>query len=86
MPPAYPLHHVEHGPVGAPVIVFLHGITGSRRYWEKRVRSLQGRYRLVLPDLLGFGLSPKPRLDYGMPIFRDTLRDFLVDRGLAQRP
>jgi pimeloyl-ACP methyl ester carboxylesterase len=86
MPPAHPLHHVEHGPAGAPVVVFLHGITGSRRYWEKRVRSLQGRYRLILPDLLGFGLSPKPKLEYGMSTFRDTLRDFLVDRGLAERP
>ena len=86
MPPAHPLHHVEHGPTAAPVIVFLHGITGSRRYWESRVRPLASRFRLVLPDLLGFGLSPKPRLEYGMATFRDSLRDFLVDRGLAERP
>jgi pimeloyl-ACP methyl ester carboxylesterase len=86
MPPAPVLHHVDAGPAGAPVIVFLHGITGSRRYWEKRVRPLAGRYRLIIPDLIGFGLSPKPRLDYSMETFRDTLRAFLVDRGLAARP
>ena len=86
MPPAIPLHHVEAGPTGGQAVVFLHGITGSRRYWEKRVRPLADRYRLILPDLPGFGLSPKPRLDYSMETFRDALRDFLVDRGLAGRP
>ncbi|HKQ97480.1 MAG TPA: alpha/beta hydrolase [Candidatus Polarisedimenticolia bacterium] len=86
MPPSHPLHHVETGRHDGPVIVFLHGITGSRRYWEKRVGPLARRYRLVLPDLIGFGLSPKPEIAYSMTAFRDSLREFLVDRGLADRP
>lgn len=86
MPPAHPLYHVDVGRPDGPVIVFLHGITGSRRYWEKRVRPLAQRYRLVLPDLIGFGLSPKPEIAYSMTAFRDSLREFLVDRGLADRP
>jgi pimeloyl-ACP methyl ester carboxylesterase len=80
------LHYVEAGPPGAPAVVFLHGITGSRRYWEKRVRPLADRYRLVLPDLLGFGLSPKPYLDYTMEVFRDSVRAFIEEVGLADRP
>jgi pimeloyl-ACP methyl ester carboxylesterase len=83
---AQALHYVESGGPDAPVIVFLHGITGSRRYWEKRVRPLADRYRLVIPDLLGFGLSPKPYLDYTMEVFRDSLRGFIEEVGLADRP
>jgi pimeloyl-ACP methyl ester carboxylesterase len=80
------LHFVERGRPSAPAVVFLHGITGSRRYWEKRVGSLADRYRLVLPDLLGFGLSPKPYLDYTMVVYRDSLRAFIEEVGLAERP
>ncbi len=82
----YALHYVDHGPRDAPTILFLHGITGSRRYWEKKVRPLARRYRLVIPDLLGFGLSPKPYLEYTMELYRNTVRDFVVECGLAGRP
>jgi pimeloyl-ACP methyl ester carboxylesterase len=80
------LHYVEAGRDSAPAIVFLHGITGSHRYWQKKVRPLADRYRLVLPDLLGFGLSPKPYLDYTMDVFRDSVRAFIEEVGLADRP
>lgn len=82
----YALHYVEHGPRDAPPILFLHGITGSRRYWEKKVRPLARRHRLLIPDLLGFGLSPKPHLEYTMEVFRDTVRDLVVECGYADRP
>jgi pimeloyl-ACP methyl ester carboxylesterase len=74
------------GPPAAPPILFLHGITGSRRYWQKRVRPLADRWRLILPDLLGFGLSPKPYVDYTMPVFRDSVRGLVEEIGLAGTP
>jgi pimeloyl-ACP methyl ester carboxylesterase len=80
------MHYVEAGRPDAPTLVFLHGITGSRRYWEKRVRPLAARHRLVLPDLLGFGLSPKPYVDYTMDLFRDSLRALVEELDLADRP
>ncbi len=81
-----PLHSVELGSTERQAILFLHGITGSRRYWQKRVRPLSLRYRLVLPDLLGFGLSPKPEIDYTMDVFRDSVRNLVEEIGLAGRP
>ena len=86
MRPGSSLHHVELGPRGAPAILFLHGITGSRRYWLARVRPLQVRYRLVLPDLVGFGLSPKPEIDYTIDVFRDSVRCLVEELGLQRRP
>jgi pimeloyl-ACP methyl ester carboxylesterase len=79
------LHAVRYGDPSARVLVFLHGITGSRRYWEKRVMQLGRKYRVIIPDLLGFGLSPKPRIDYTMAAFVSSLRAFLEAEGLGER-
>ena len=86
MRPHYALHYVEHGEPDAPAVLFLHGITGSRSYWEKKVRPLARGRRLILPDLLGFGLSPKPHLEYTMDLYRDTVRDLIEECGLDRRP
>ncbi len=80
------LHYVERGNPRGPVLLFLHGITGSRRYFQKRVRPLEHDYRVVLPDLPGFGLSPKPYTEYTLDLFRDSVRAFVEERGLATRP
>jgi len=80
------LHCVEAGPENAPPILFLHGITGSRRYWQRKVRPLARVHRLILPDLIGFGLSPKPHLEYTIDVFRDSVRTLVEERGLAARP
>ncbi len=80
-----PLHAARYGDPSARTLVFLHGITGSRRYWEKRVMQLGRRYRVVIPDLLGFGLSPKPRIDYKMSAFVESLRAFIEGEGLDKR-
>ena len=86
MRPPNALHYVERGNSRGPILLFLHGITGSRRYFQRRVRPLERDYRLVLPDLLGFGLSPKPYLEYTLDLFRESVRAFVEERGLAARP
>ncbi|HEY3176294.1 MAG TPA: alpha/beta hydrolase [Candidatus Polarisedimenticolia bacterium] len=84
--PDGPLHGVRLGPPLAHPLVFVHGITGSRRYFERRVTSLADRYRIVIPDLLGFGLSPKPAVDYTVARFQRSLRGYLQAEGVAGRP
>ncbi len=44
----------------------LHGLAASSRYWTHRVGPLLGDHRLLVPDLLGFGDSPKPRARYDL--------------------
>jgi len=66
------LHRSVVGPEGAPPILVLHGITGSRRYWLPRILPLARRHRLIIPDLPGFGLSPKPFTDYTPAFFVET--------------
>lgn len=49
---------------GAHVVVFLHGLGATRRYWKPAVLELQDEAQVVLVDLLGFGDSPKPWCAY----------------------
>jgi abhydrolase domain-containing protein 6 len=53
-------------PVGAPTLLMLHGFTGSKENWYPLVERLRGRYRVLIPDLPGWGASErKPGADYG---------------------
>lgn len=45
---------------GAPVIL-LHGHTLDRRMWADQVEALQDAYRVIVPDLRGYGLSSDPK-------------------------
>ncbi len=47
------------GDSGTP-IVLLHGLASSSRYWTPGIPLLAPFHRLIMPDLLGFGRSPKP--------------------------
>ena len=48
---------------GEPILL-VHGLGGSGRYFERLAARLDGRFRVVAPDLAGFGSSEKPKLGY----------------------
>jgi len=50
----------EAGPADAPVILLLHGFPTSSHMFRHLMWMLAGRYRLVAPDLPGFGLTKAP--------------------------
>lgn len=56
-PPALRVRQAGSGPP----LVMLHGLASSSRYWEPHQEMLGRTYRMIMPDLLGFGRSPKPR-------------------------
>lgn len=68
-------------------LVFLHALGASSRYFALRLGTLPDHARCVLPDLLGFGLSPKP-IDgtYTVTDHLDALHAALVGRGVAAGP
>lgn len=56
----------DDAPPGAPVVVMVHGYTGSKENWYPVAKRLRGRYRLLVPDLPGWGESErKAGEDYG---------------------
>lgn len=45
--------------------------------WENQVAALSKRYRLYIPDLLGYGYSDRPKVDYTPSLFVDMVRQFM---------
>lgn len=54
-------HVVDEGPVDAPVVVMLHGNPTWSFYWRKLVVALRDRFRCIVPDHIGCGLSDRPQ-------------------------
>ena len=89
---AIALRHVQlHGhDVGfriggsGPVVVLLHGLTGSSTTWREVMPRLAENYTVIAPDLLGHGESAKPRGDYSLGAFASGIRDLLVALGVEQ--
>jgi pimeloyl-ACP methyl ester carboxylesterase len=54
----YKLHVSTSG--SGPTVILLHGIATSSDSWKYLLPLLNGRYKCITIDLIGFGLSPKP--------------------------
>jgi len=57
------LFYREAGPAGAEVLVLLHGFPTSSYMFRNLIPRLADRYRVIAPDMLGFGLSDAPHID-----------------------
>ncbi len=68
----------------APPIVFVHGWVSSHKFWRETIPAFAPRYRCVAPDLVGFGLSGKPRRDYSIEAYARWLEGFLDALGLGR--
>ncbi len=55
------MHYLDEGPPEAPVLLALHGNPTWSFYWRALIRRFAGRYRVVVPDHIGCGLSDKPQ-------------------------
>src|SRR5881275_18452 len=75
-------HRVRYRQAGwGPVIVLIHGITGSSETWDDVIEPLAERFTVVAPDLLGHGASAKPRGDYSLGAYASAIRDLLGALG-----
>jgi len=62
----------------APTVVMIHGFTGSKENWYPLAAKLRGRYRLVIPDLPGWGDSERiAGADYGFVAQSERVAAFL---------
>jgi pimeloyl-ACP methyl ester carboxylesterase len=52
--------YLDEGPRDAPVVLMLHGNPSWSFYWRHLVLGLRDRYRCIVPDHVGMGLSDKP--------------------------
>jgi len=81
--------HVIHsrtapGPANGsgPVLVLVHGLVISSLYMVPTAERLAPNFRLLAPDLPGFGLSSKPDRTFSIPDLADVLAQWLRALGL----
>lgn len=74
------------GPAEAPPLVLLHtpDIGASAREMQAIMEPLAQTYRVYAPDLLGFGLSDRPNIDYSAAMYSALCQDFL--REVVKEP
>jgi pimeloyl-ACP methyl ester carboxylesterase len=65
-----------------PVLLLLHGLGCDHTTWSPVVDELSRRYTVIAPDLLGHGLSDKPRADYSLGGYANGMRDLLTVLGI----
>lgn len=61
-----------------PVLLLLHGLGCDHTTWSPVIRQLARRFTVIAPDLLGHGLSDKPRADYSLGGYANGMRDLLT--------
>jgi len=58
-------------------LVLIHGLGASANRWEYVIPHFEKNYRVIVPDLIGFGYSDKPLVDYTTDFFSEFLKKFL---------
>ncbi|MFC3814325.1 alpha/beta fold hydrolase [Lysobacter sp. GCM10012299] len=78
--PGIGMSYLDEGPRDGEVVVMLHGNPSWSYYWRRLVLGLRDRYRCIVPDHVGMGLSDKPDDSAGAsPGYRYTLQSRIDD-------
>lgn len=77
------MHHLESGPADGPVVVMVHGNLSTSRFYEHLMPGLP-EYRVIAPDMRGFGRSEPAPLDAtrGLDDWADDLDALLRALGV----
>ena len=74
------IHYLEAG-AGDPIL-FLHGIPTSSYVWRNTIPRLAKIGRCIAPDLIGFGKSEKPDIEYSVFDHIRYLEKFIIELNL----
>jgi pimeloyl-ACP methyl ester carboxylesterase len=77
----------EAGSADAPVILLLHGFPTSSHMFRDLIPALADRYRVIAPDLPGFGQTKAPRrgdFEYTFDSLAEVIDGFVEALGLAR--
>ncbi|KRC48701.1 MULTISPECIES: alpha/beta fold hydrolase [unclassified Nocardioides] len=65
-----------------PALLLLHGLACDHTTWSPVIDELAKKYTVIAPDLLGHGVSDKPRADYTLGGYANAMRDLLTVLGI----
>ena len=90
--PTVRMHYLDEGPADAPIVLMVHGNPTWSFYYRNLVLALRDRYRCIVPDHIGCGLSDKPADNlYPYTLARrisdlTALMDHVQTQSKARRP
>lgn len=70
------IRYLEDGK-SSDTIILVHGLGASAERWQYVIPYFSKKYHVIIPDLIGFGYSDKPIVDYTINFFVKFLVDFL---------
>lgn len=65
-------------------LVLIHGLGASAERWEFVIPIFEKKFKVIVPDLIGFGYSDKPIVDYTPEFFTDFLEKFFQTLGIEK--
>lgn len=69
--------NITHVSYNTKVLLLLHGIGASAERWLPVIPGLSRHFRVIVPDIIGFGYSDKPTVEYTINFFLGFLQKFL---------
>ena len=66
------------------ILLLLHGLGASAERWEDVIPLFAKKFRVVVPDLIGFGYSDKPMVDYTTDYFAEFVSKFVNKIGIKE--
>jgi pimeloyl-ACP methyl ester carboxylesterase len=75
-------HHLDAGQ--GPPVVLLHGFPETNYAWRHQIPALATRYRVIAPDLRGYGETDKPASGYDKRTMALDLVELLKKLGIGK--
>lgn len=74
------IRYLEAGDPAKPAVILLHGLGGNAdASWPLTIPALAADYHVIAPDIIGFGKSDKPLINYRVGFFVDFLDKFMSE-------
>ncbi len=67
-----------------PPVILIHGLAASSAYWKETIGPLSASHHVYAIDLLGFGDSEKPSVDYTIEGYVEQIAAFMQKRGIER--
>ena len=77
-------HYAEAG--AGPPVILLHGFPETWYAWRHQIPALAPHYRLIIPDLRGYGDTEKPAAGYDKRTMANDLRALMDTLGIPRAP
>ena len=77
------IRYLEEG-TSEDTLLLLHGLGASAERWENVIPLFAKKFKVIVPDLIGFGYSDKPMVDYTTDYFAEFISKFVVKVGIKK--